>query len=67
VIIIRGKETIEKAMKNIFTTLLIGSTLFTLSYAAEKYDTRVFRIVIKLCTPCHGTPFYMAKQLDSDD
>ena len=35
--------------------------------AAEKYDTKAFRIVTKLCTPCHGTPFYMAKQVDEDD
>ncbi|KYJ86540.1 hypothetical protein [Sulfurovum riftiae] len=54
-------------MKKTIATLLIVNGLFTLSYAAERYDTRAFRIVTKLCTPCHGTPFYMAKQLDSDD
>ena len=52
--------------KIVAVTLIIGGTL-SLSHAAEKYDTRSFRIVTKLCTPCHGTPFYMAKQLDSDD
>ncbi|MBD3790346.1 MAG: hypothetical protein IE885_08325 [Campylobacterales bacterium] len=35
--------------------------------AAEKYDVKSFRILTKLCTKCHGTPFYMAKQIDEDD
>ncbi|HIP19191.1 MAG TPA: hypothetical protein EYG78_07640 [Sulfurovum sp.] len=52
--------------KLLLTTLLIGSVV-TLSNAAEKYDTKAFRIITKLCTPCHGTPFYMAKQVDGDD
>ena len=39
----------------------------SLSYAAEKYDTKALRTVQKLCTSCHGTPFYMAKQIDDDD
>jgi len=52
--------------KIIAATLIVGGAL-TLTHAAEKYDTRAFRIVTKLCTPCHGTPFYMAKQIDSDD
>ena len=52
--------------KFILSTLLIfGITTFT--YAAEKYDTAAFRTVTKLCTSCHGTPFYMAKQIDDDD
>ena len=54
-------------MKKILATTLILSGVFTLTQAAEKYDTRAFRIVTKLCTPCHGTPFYMAKQVDEDD
>ena len=54
-------------MKKTFTGILMISTFLTLAQAAEKYDTRAFRIVTKLCTPCHGTPFYMAKQLDGDD
>ena len=54
-------------MKNILITTLLLSGLFTAAQAAEKYDTRAFRIVTKLCTPCHGTPFYMAKQVDDDD
>lgn len=37
------------------------------TYAAEKYDTKAFRTVTKLCTSCHGTPFYQAKQIDEDD
>jgi hypothetical protein len=50
--------------------LLFLSFLFsfiTFSTAAEKYDTKAFRVLTKLCTPCHGTPFYMAKQIDGDD
>jgi len=46
-------------------SLIVGVTTFT--YAAEKYDTTAFRTVTKLCTSCHGTPFYMAKQIDDDD
>ena len=45
--------------------LIFGITTFT--YASEKYDTAAFRTVTKLCTSCHGTPFYMAKQIDDDD
>ena len=37
------------------------------SYSAEKYDTTAFRTATKLCTSCHGTPFYQAKQIDDDD
>ena len=39
--------------------------LFT--QAAEKYDTTAFRTATKLCSACHGTAFYMAKQIDDDD
>jgi len=42
-------------MTKISISIFIASSLFALSYAAEKYDTRAFRIVTKLCTPCHGT------------
>jgi len=45
--------------------LIFGITTFT--YAAEQYDTTAFRTVTKLCTSCHGTAFYMAKQIDDDD
>jgi hypothetical protein len=51
-----------------FTTILglfIGISSFT--FAAEKYDTTAFRTVTKLCSSCHGTAFYMAKQIDDDD
>ena len=54
-------------MKKIFTTILILISIPTLSNAAEKYDTKAFRTATKLCTPCHGTPFYFAKQSDDDD
>ena len=47
--------------------ILIIPALFVLSSAAEKYDTKAFRTITKLCTPCHGTPFYFAKQSDDDD
>ena len=51
---------------------LLSLTLFTLSLtlslnAAERYDTKAFRTITKLCTSCHGTPFYQAKQTDDDD
>lgn len=45
--------------------LIVG--ISTYSYAAEKYDTTAFRTVTKLCTACHGTAFYQAKQIDDDD
>ena len=53
-------------MKPLFV-LSVMFTLITFSTAAEKYDTKAFRVLTKLCTPCHGTPFYMAKQIDDDD
>lgn len=46
-------------------TLIFGITSFT--YAAEKYDTKAFRTATKLCSACHGSAFYMAKQIDDDD
>ena len=52
--------------KGLILLLCIG-LVSTYTSAAEKYDTKAFRIVTKLCTPCHGTPFYMAKQIDEDD
>lgn len=54
-------------MKILFTSALLISSVLTMSNAAEKYDTKAFRTITKLCTPCHGTPFYMAKQSDDDD
>ena len=54
-------------MKKMFTTLLLIISITSLNYAAEKYDTKALRVVTKLCTACHGTPFYMAKQIDEDD
>ena len=54
-------------MKKIMTTMVLVSGILTLTQAAEKYDTKAFRTITKLCTPCHGTPFYMAKQIDDDD
>ena len=47
------------------TVLIVG--VITSTYAAEKYDTTAFRTVTKLCSACHGTAFYMAKQIDDDD
>jgi len=54
-------------MKSLLAFTLLFSTSVTFSTAAENYDTRAFRILTKLCKPCHGTPFYMAKQVDDDD
>ena len=54
-------------MKKLLATTILLSGIITLGNAAEKYDTKAFRTVTKLCTPCHGTPFYMAKQVDDDD
>jgi hypothetical protein len=52
--------------KVIISSLLIfGAT--SLSYTAEKYDTKAFRTITKLCSSCHGGAFYMAKQIDDDD
>ncbi len=54
-------------MQKLLASIVLISSVATLSSAAEKYDTKAFRTVTKLCTPCHGTPFYMAKQVDDDD
>jgi len=54
-------------MKKLLTATILISSVITLASAAEKYDTKAFRVITKLCTPCHGTPFYMAKQVDDDD
>jgi len=53
----------QKIIYGIIAVSFLGISL----NGAEKYDTKAFRTVTKLCTPCHGTPFYMAKQLDEDD
>jgi len=47
--------------------LFLVFSVTSLIHAAEKYDTKALRVVQKLCTSCHGTPFYMAKQIDEDD
>jgi len=54
-------------MKKLLTTTLLVSGILTFSHAAENYDTKAFRTFTKLCTSCHGTPFYAAKQIDDDD
>jgi len=54
-------------LKNIIVVSFLIAAVNSLSHAAEKYDTKAFRTVQKLCTSCHGTPFYMAKQIDEDD
>ncbi|HEY9190421.1 MAG TPA: hypothetical protein VIM88_06100 [Sulfurovum sp.] len=54
-------------MKTLIATAFLITAVSSLSYAAEQYDTKAFRTVQKLCTSCHGTPFYMAKQIDEDD
>ena len=54
-------------MKKMIPTMILITSITSLSYAAEKYDTKSLRVVQKLCTSCHGTPFYMAKQIDDED
>jgi hypothetical protein len=54
-------------MKTLMITGLTVTLFATTIYSAEKYDTKAFRTITKLCTPCHGTPFYMAKQIDEED
>jgi hypothetical protein len=54
-------------MKKIIAIVFVVSSISSLSYSAERYDTTAFRTVTKLCSSCHGTPFYMAKQADDED
>jgi len=54
-------------MKKIIAISLLVAGLNSLAYGAERYDTTALRTVQKLCTSCHGTPFYLAKQVDDDD
>ncbi len=54
-------------MKKIIAVSLLIAGLNSLAYGAERYDTTALRTVQKLCTSCHGTPFYLAKQIDDDD
>jgi len=54
-------------MLKTITTMFLIFGISTFTYAAEQYDTGAFRTVTKLCTSCHGTAFYMAKQIDDDD
>jgi hypothetical protein len=54
-------------MQKILAITVLILSVITFTSAAEKYDTQAFRTITKLCTPCHGTPFYMAKQVDEDD
>ena len=54
-------------MTKIITTFILSLGITTFTYAAEKYDTGAFRTVTKLCTSCHGSAFYQAKQIDEDD
>ncbi len=54
-------------MTKIIAISFLIASVSSLTYAAEKYDTTALRTVQKLCTSCHGTPFFMAKQIDDDD
>jgi len=54
-------------LKKTITFFFLSFALTSFTYAAEKYDTKALRTVQKLCTSCHGTPFYMSKQIDEDD
>ena len=54
-------------MKKILLTGITLSITVTISQAAENYDTKGFRSFTKLCTSCHGTPFYASQKIDADD
>lgn len=32
----------------------------------EQYDDKSYRVITKLCSQCHGTPFHFAMQKDED-
>ena len=51
--------------KSIISLILFSLTIS--AQAAERYDTKGFRNFTKLCTSCHGTPFYASQQIDADD
>ncbi|MDD3591291.1 MAG: hypothetical protein PHO65_01460 [Sulfurovum sp.] len=53
-------------MQHFFLKLLVPALLIQTLYAAEKYDSKTFRVITKECGMCHGTPFYFAKQKDED-
>ncbi|MEY3091204.1 MAG: hypothetical protein RL113_1520 [Pseudomonadota bacterium] len=54
-------------MKKYILFLSVISIFTSLGFGAEKYDTKALRTIQNLCTTCHGTPFYLAKQIDEDD
>ncbi len=56
-----------KSTSKMIAISFLATAVTSLTYAAEKYDTGAFRTVTKLCTSCHGTAFYQAKQIDEDD
>lgn len=66
-VIIRDIHRKKAPYEKIITLLLLIFGITSFTYAVEKYDTKSFRTVGKLCTSCHGTPFYMAKKIDDDD
>jgi hypothetical protein len=53
-------------MKKLIVTMIFATLLVQTTYGAEKYDDKSFRVIMKLCGMCHGTPFYFAKQKDED-
>ncbi|MEY3002462.1 MAG: hypothetical protein RLZZ428_837 [Pseudomonadota bacterium] len=54
-------------MKKYMVSLSLIAIVTSLGWGAEKYDTKALRTIQNLCTSCHGTPFYLAKQIDEDD
>lgn len=54
-------------MRKKYTVVILVVSINAQIYAMENYDTVAFRTITKLCKSCHGTPFYMAKQIDDDD
>ena len=66
-IIINSNNHKRIFMPKIIVAATLFITLISFGESAEKYDTTAFRTATKLCSSCHGTAFYMAKQIDDDD
>lgn len=54
-------------MKKVKLLILVLFCCMQTMQAAERYNEKSFKVVLKLCGKCHGTPFYMAKQKDDDE
>lgn len=66
--IILKKTILQNLQINCLSLLfLLQVLLFLMEQKNMIHDTGAFRTVTKLCTSCHGTAFYQAKQIDDDD